>query len=132
MLYYVGRKGGDAFVRKRFSAARVDRTLGMVQRHGVLAVLIPSLLPPPAPFKIFVLLAGRGRHQHLPLHDRHRDRPRRPLLRSRGCWPSTTATRRIAFINDNGRPVALVLVGMLAVGFAGYSCGGGSPGGKRL
>jgi uncharacterized membrane protein YdjX (TVP38/TMEM64 family) len=28
------------------------------RRYGVLAVLIPSLLPPPAPFKIFVLLAG--------------------------------------------------------------------------
>ena len=28
------------------------------KRHGVLAVLVPSLLPPPAPFKIFVLLAG--------------------------------------------------------------------------
>ena len=29
-----------------------------LQRHGVMAVLIPSLLPPPSPFKIFVLLAG--------------------------------------------------------------------------
>jgi membrane protein YqaA with SNARE-associated domain len=58
VLYYVGRKGGDAFVRKRFQSGTVDRTLAMVQRHGVLAILIPSLLPPPAPFKIFVLLAG--------------------------------------------------------------------------
>src|SRR4051812_12320698 len=57
-LYYIGRKGGDALVRKRFSTERVDRALAAVRRHGVLAVLIPSLLPPPAPFKIFVLLAG--------------------------------------------------------------------------
>src|SRR5262249_7609464 len=28
------------------------------QRHGVLAVIVPSLLPPPTPFKIFVLSAG--------------------------------------------------------------------------
>jgi membrane protein DedA with SNARE-associated domain len=28
------------------------------QRHGILAVIIPSLLPPPTPFKIFVLSAG--------------------------------------------------------------------------
>ena len=29
-----------------------------IQRNGVLAILVPALLPPPAPFKIFVLLAG--------------------------------------------------------------------------
>ena len=28
------------------------------RRYGVLAVIIPSLLPPPTPFKIFVLSAG--------------------------------------------------------------------------
>jgi membrane protein DedA with SNARE-associated domain len=28
------------------------------QRHGLMAVFIPSILPPPSPFKIFVLLAG--------------------------------------------------------------------------
>src|SRR5262245_22189637 len=50
VLYYLGRKGGDAFVRKRFSTDRVDRALAAVRRHGVLAVLIPSLLPPPATF----------------------------------------------------------------------------------
>src|SRR5829696_10577609 len=44
VLYYVGRKGGDAFVRRRFQSATVDRTLAMVQRHGVIAILIPSLL----------------------------------------------------------------------------------------
>ena len=37
--------------------------MASLQRHGVMAVLVPSLLPPPAPFKIFVLLAGRRRHQ---------------------------------------------------------------------
>jgi membrane protein YqaA with SNARE-associated domain len=57
-LYYVGLKGGDALVRKRFASATVDRTLASVRRHGVMTVLIPSLLPPPAPLKIFVLLAG--------------------------------------------------------------------------
>ena len=32
--------------------------MAALQRNGVMAVLVPSLLPPPAPFKIFVLLAG--------------------------------------------------------------------------
>jgi membrane protein YqaA with SNARE-associated domain len=58
VLYCLGRKGGDAFVRRRFGGSRVDRALATVRRHGVMAVLVPSLLPPPAPFKIFVLLAG--------------------------------------------------------------------------
>jgi len=58
LLYYLGRKGGEALVRRRFSNAAVDRTLASFRRHGVMAVLIPSILPPPAPFKVFVLLAG--------------------------------------------------------------------------
>ena len=58
MLYAVARKGGEVFLRKRFSAARVDRGMALYQRFGLLAVVVPSLLPPPTPFKIFVLRAG--------------------------------------------------------------------------
>lgn len=58
VLYYLGRKGGDALVRKRFGGPSVERTLASFRRFGVLAVLVPAILPPPAPFKIFVLLAG--------------------------------------------------------------------------
>jgi membrane protein YqaA with SNARE-associated domain len=60
-LYLVARKGGEVFLRKRFSAARVDRGLQMYQRYGLLAVLVPALLPPPTPFKLFVLMAGAAR-----------------------------------------------------------------------
>lgn len=58
LLYGVARKGGEVFLRKRFSASRVDRGMAVYQRFGLLAVVVPSLLPPPTPFKIFVLLAG--------------------------------------------------------------------------
>lgn len=58
LLYGVARRGGEVFLRKRFSAERVDRGMATYQRHGLLAVLVPSLLPPPTPFKIFVLMAG--------------------------------------------------------------------------
>src|SRR3977135_4072042 len=57
-LYYVGVKGGEALVRKRFQSGTVDRALAGFRRFGIMAVLIPSILPPPAPFKIFVLLSG--------------------------------------------------------------------------
>ena len=58
VMYFIGKKGGEALVRKRFRSANVDRTLESVQRNGMMAVLVPSILPPPMPFKIFVLLAG--------------------------------------------------------------------------
>jgi membrane protein YqaA with SNARE-associated domain len=58
LLYAVGRKGGEALLRKTFADERLARVQRWYQRHGVLAVIVPSLLPPPAPFKIFVLSAG--------------------------------------------------------------------------
>jgi membrane protein YqaA with SNARE-associated domain len=57
-LYAVARKGGEAFVRKRFHERHVTRGLALFRRHGLLAVIVPSIMPPPMPFKIFVLLAG--------------------------------------------------------------------------
>jgi membrane protein YqaA with SNARE-associated domain len=58
MLYAVARKGGEVFLRRRFKAHHIDRAMRVYQRYGLLAVTVPSLLPPPTPFKIFVLLAG--------------------------------------------------------------------------
>jgi membrane protein YqaA with SNARE-associated domain len=57
-LYWLAWKGGEAFVRKRFTSASVERGMATVRRYGLLALLVPSILPPPAPFKVFVLLAG--------------------------------------------------------------------------
>lgn len=58
LLYSVGRKGGEAFLRKRFSDERVLKVQNWYRRHGILAIVVPSLLPPPTPFKVFVLSAG--------------------------------------------------------------------------
>jgi membrane protein DedA with SNARE-associated domain len=57
-LHHIASRGGEAFLRKRVSPKRLERGRALVQRYGLLAVLVPSLLPPPAPFKLFVLLAG--------------------------------------------------------------------------
>jgi membrane protein YqaA with SNARE-associated domain len=57
-IYYLAEKGGEAFLRKRLRAGHVDRALALYRRHGVLALMVPALLPPPAPFKLFVLAAG--------------------------------------------------------------------------
>jgi membrane protein YqaA with SNARE-associated domain len=58
VLYLVTKKAGDAFIRRRFKERHIERAFGLFQRYGVLVLLVPSLLPPPSPFKIFVLLAG--------------------------------------------------------------------------
>jgi membrane protein YqaA with SNARE-associated domain len=60
-MYYIGRKGEDALIRRRFSGPRTARALELFNRFGMLAVLVPAILPPPAPFKIFVILAGASR-----------------------------------------------------------------------
>ena len=57
-IYYIAEKGGEAFLRKRLRAGHVDRALALYRRHGVLALMVPALLPPPAPIKLFVLAAG--------------------------------------------------------------------------
>lgn len=57
-LHAVARRGGESFLEKRLRHPRVERATQLVRRYGVLAVLIPSILPPPAPFKLFVILAG--------------------------------------------------------------------------
>jgi membrane protein YqaA with SNARE-associated domain len=57
-LYFVGRKGGSAFLQRRFSGGAVERASALMRKYGALALIVPALLPPPAPFKIFVLLGG--------------------------------------------------------------------------
>ena len=58
LLYSVGRKGGRAILKKKFSSQKIERAERIYRKYGNLAVLIPSVLPPPLPFKIFVLSAG--------------------------------------------------------------------------
>ena len=58
VLYRLAEKGGDAFLRKRLKAGHLERALAMYKKHGLLALIVPGLLPPPSPFKLFVLAAG--------------------------------------------------------------------------
>ena len=58
VLYTIARKGGEAFLRRRVNPAKVEKGLALFRRHGLLTVIVPAFLPPPTPFKLFVLLAG--------------------------------------------------------------------------
>lgn len=58
VLYTLARRGGEAFLRKRLKADHITRGMQLFRRYGVLALIVPSLTPPPVPFKPFVLMAG--------------------------------------------------------------------------
>ena len=57
-IYYLAEKGGETFLHKRLSSGRIERALNLYKRYGLLALMVPALLPPPSPFKLFVLAAG--------------------------------------------------------------------------
>ena len=57
-IYVIAEKGGETFLRKRLHRGHIERALNLYKRHGLLALMVPALLPPPAPFKLFVLAAG--------------------------------------------------------------------------
>ena len=119
VLYFIGKKGGAALVHKRFDSAAVGRTLDAFRRHGVMAVLVPSILPPPAPFKPFVLLAG--------VADISVGRFTAAILIGRGARYSLEGLlalwygeRALAFMRDHGIQVAIAAIALLVVGFLVY------------
>ena len=57
LLYYIARKGGEAFYHKR-AGERGKAIRHWVERNGFGGMLIAALLPPPTPFKVFVFAAG--------------------------------------------------------------------------
>jgi membrane protein YqaA with SNARE-associated domain len=56
--YGIGRAGGEFFLLKRVNRARFEQLRTRFERQEFLAVMIPSMLPPPTPWKIFVFAAG--------------------------------------------------------------------------
>lgn len=66
LLYYLAEKGGEKFLRARLKAAHIDGALALYRRYGMLTLFVPALLPPPAPFKAFVLMAGVAGVRPLP------------------------------------------------------------------
>jgi membrane protein YqaA with SNARE-associated domain len=57
LLYFIAKKGGEAFFRKR-AGARAQIIREWVVKNGFGGMLAAALLPPPTPFKIFVFAAG--------------------------------------------------------------------------
>jgi membrane protein YqaA with SNARE-associated domain len=56
--YGLGRAGGELFLLKRVNRQRYERMRARFERQEFLAMMIPSMLPPPTPWKAFVFAAG--------------------------------------------------------------------------
>ncbi len=57
LLYYLARKGGEAMFHKH-AGKRAQQIHAWINRNGFLSILVTALLPPPTPFKVFVIAAG--------------------------------------------------------------------------
>jgi membrane protein YqaA with SNARE-associated domain len=119
IMYFIGRKGGEALIRKKFAPASVERALAAFERYGVLVVLIPAILPPPAPFKIFVLLSGvAGISPAKFVAAIILGRGSRYLVL--GVLAVKYGDRALAYAEEHGLVVAMVVIGTLAAAAAGY------------
>ena len=119
LLYVLGSRGGEALLKRRFGGPRLERAMQLSRKYGVLAVAVPAILPPPAPFKVFVLLAGVSRV---------------PLLQFVGAvalgrgfryfgegWLAVRyGEAAIELLEENGRAVSLVLAVLGLVGGLTY------------
>ena len=119
LLYVIGRRGGEALLRRRFGGPRLERAMELSRKYGVLAVAVPAILPPPAPFKVFVVLAGVSGV---------------PLVQFVGAvafgrgfryfgegWLAVRyGEAAIELLEENGRVVSLVLAALVLVGGLAY------------
>ncbi len=56
--YGLGRAGGELFLLKRVNRERFERMRARFEQQEFWAMMIPSMLPPPTPWKAFVFAAG--------------------------------------------------------------------------
>ena len=112
VIYYLAKKGGEAFLRRRVNAERMTRTLALYKRHGLMVLMIPALLPPPAPFKLFVLMGGVAgvRPVHFVLAIALARGARYLALGVLAIYYGDAA---LALMQTRGRDVALVLAALL-------------------
>jgi membrane protein YqaA with SNARE-associated domain len=73
VMYWLGRKGGQAFIQANVSPQRFERMHKKVSQRGPFMLALPALIPPPFPFRFWVIAAGAL------------EVPRKPFLASLGA-----------------------------------------------
>ncbi|HTS12650.1 MAG TPA: VTT domain-containing protein [Candidatus Limnocylindrales bacterium] len=56
-LYWLAKKGGEAYFHRR-AGKGARKAKKWVDQNGFLSAFVPAILPPPFPFKVFVLAEG--------------------------------------------------------------------------
>jgi len=56
--FLIGRAGGEFFLLKRINRRRYENIRDRFERQEFLAIMIPAMLPPPTPLKLFEFSAG--------------------------------------------------------------------------
>ena len=56
--YYVGRAGGELFLLKRINRKRYEGLRDRFERQEFMAIMVPAMMPPPMPIKLFEFAAG--------------------------------------------------------------------------
>ena len=58
ILYIIGYKGGEVFLERKMPKAKFEKIRASFDRHEFWALMFPAMMPPPFPFKLFVLAAA--------------------------------------------------------------------------
>jgi membrane protein YqaA with SNARE-associated domain len=58
VIYGIGYEGGEELLRKRISPERFEKIHAAFDKHPFWSLMFPAMLPPPTPFKLFVLAAA--------------------------------------------------------------------------
>jgi len=117
--WQIGRRGGKAALQHYVPKRILTRVVGWVERHGLLAIFVPAILPPPIPLSPFVLASGalgvsRGRFMAV-------FGAARSLRYSLVAWLGVTYGRRVVGIWSGtlqkwSTPLLCVFVGLMAAG----------------
>jgi len=117
--WQVGKKGGEAALRRYVPARLLGRIVRWVERNPVLAVFVPALLPPPIPLLPFALASGAlgvPRNRFLLVFGAARS-----LRYSFVAWLGATYGRRIVLLFSGtlqkwSTPMLCAFLGLLAAG----------------
>ncbi len=58
VIYAIGYAGGEELLRKRIPAQRFEKIHSAFDRHSFWSLMLPAMMPPPFPFKLFALAAA--------------------------------------------------------------------------